>query len=193
MARTRRKSPTPAPVLQLRIELDDIEPLIWRRVLVPANVTLGRLHRVIQAAMGWTDSHLHEFVIDGQHYGNPDLDDDMLPYQVIAETRARLLSALNGRRRFDYLYDFGDSWEHLIRVEKTLAPVPMKHPMCVAGAQACPPEDVGGYPGYAEFMLIMGDPAHPEHGEMLDWYGGAFDPSAFDVDQANRMLAHIRL
>jgi hypothetical protein len=132
MARTRRKSPTPAPVLQLRIELDDIEPLVWRRVPLPANITLRRLHRVIQAAMGWTNSHLHEFVIDGQHYGVPVLDDDMLTYRVIAETRTRLLNALNGRRRFDYLYDFGDSWEHLIRVEKTLASIPMKHPSAVS-------------------------------------------------------------
>ncbi len=191
MARTRRKSPT--PVLQLRIELDDIEPVVWRRVLVPADITLGRLHRVIQAAMGWTDSHLHEFVIDGQHYGVPDPDDSMLPYRVIAETRTRLLSALNARRRFDYLYDFGDSWEHLIRIEKTLAPMPMSHPMCVDGAQACPPEDVGGYPGYADFVRIMSDPTDPEHQEMLDWYGGPFDPNAFDLEQANRLLELIRL
>ena len=86
MARKLSKS-----VRQLRIELDDIEPLVWRRVLVPANITLGRLHRVIQAVMGWTDSHLHEFVIDGQHYGVPDPDDSMLPYRVISETRARLI------------------------------------------------------------------------------------------------------
>lgn len=192
MARTRRKSP-PAPVLQLRIELDDIEPLIWRRVLVPANITLGRLHRVIQAAMGWTDSHLHEFVIDGLHYGVSDPDDDMLPYQVIAETRARLLSALNGRRRFDYLYDFGDSWEHLVRVEKTLPPMPMSQPMCVGGERACPPEDVGGCSGYTDFVRIMGAPSDSEHEELLEWYGGLFDPDAFDVAQADRMLSRIKL
>ena len=192
MATTRRKA-QPAPVLQLRIELEDIEPVIWRRILVPANITLGRLHRVIQAAMGWTDSHLHEFVINGLHYGVHDPDDDLLPYQVISETRTQLLNALSGRRRFDYLYDFGDSWQHLIRIEKTLAPTPMSHPMCIDGERACPPEDVGGYPGYADFVRIMSDASHPEHEEMLDWYGGPFDPEAFDVGQADRMLRKVKL
>jgi hypothetical protein len=194
-ARARRKpSPSPpAPVLQLRIELDDVDPLVWRRVLVPATITLGRLHEVIQTSMGWTDSHLHEFVIDGQHYGIPGTDDGMLPYRVLDERRARLQGALHGRRRFDYIYDFGDSWEHRIRVEKTLPPLPMPHPFFVDGERACPPEDVGGFPGFENFVRIMADPADPEHEEMVEWYGGPFDPGAFDAVQTRRLLEQIKL
>jgi Plasmid pRiA4b ORF-3-like protein len=148
---------------------------------------------VIQAVMGWTDSHLHEFRIAGQHYGFPDVNDELMPYRVISETWVRLDAALQEIKTFGYLYDFGDSWEHRLHVEKTLPPTPLRHPVCLGGECACPPDDVGGLPGYANFVRIILDPTDPEHEEMLQWCGGAFDPAFFDIDLANRLLERIKL
>ncbi len=181
-----------ADILQIRIELEGLEPAIWRRVRVPASIMLGKLHRVIQVAMGWTDSHLHEFDIGGKRYGLSDPDED-LPYEIITETKIRLDAALSGRKTFTYLYDFGDSWEHQLKVEKTLPVSALPHPVCEAGEHACPPEDVGGAPGYIDFVHAIADPHHPEHQGMLEWCGGAFDPRAFDIDRINRQLKRIKL
>ena len=192
MARTRRTS-TEVPIVQLYMELEWIAPIVWRRIQVPHSITLGRLHRVIQATMGWTDSHLHEFIIGGAHFGVPDPENDYLPYPVHPEGRVKLDTALMGRRHFDYLYDFGDNWEHKLRIENTLISVPLAHPVCVDGANACPPEDVGGSPGYEDFLRIIQDPHDPEHEAMLTWCGRTFDPTAFDIDQVNWRLKRIKL
>lgn len=192
MARARHAS-TEAPIVQLYMELEWIEPIVWRRVQLPRSITLGRLHRVIQAAMGWTDRHLHEFIIGSAHFGVPDPENDYLPYTVHAEGRIKLDTALMGRRHFDYLYDFGDNWEHKLRVEKTLPATPLSHPICVGGENACPPEDVGGSPGYEHFLRIVQDPRDPEHEAMLTWCGGTFEPTAFDIDQVNWRLKRIKL
>lgn len=178
--------------LQLRIQLQGLEPAIWRRVRVPANITLGRLHRVIQTVMGWTDSHLHEYIIGGQRYGQPDPDWD-LPHQITPEARVKLATALSGRKSFTYLYDFGDDWEHQIKIEKVLPAEAMIHPVCMAGEHACPPEDVGGAPGYVDFVQAISDPHHPEHQEMLEWCGGSFDPYGFDIARVNQNLKRIKL
>jgi hypothetical protein len=178
--------------LQLKIELAWIKPAIWRRVVVPETITLGKLHDVIQLAMGWCDCHLHEFEIAGERYGVPDPDLDW-GESVRAEGRVRLTTALSGGKTFRYTYDFGDGWEHRIKVEKVLPPDPaLTTPLCLAGANACPPEDIGGPPGYADFVGAVSDPAHPEHDEMLDWYGGPFDPTAFDVESVNEILRKIK-
>ena len=192
MAKAARQR-APVAVVQLHLELEWVMPIVWRQVQVPINITLGRLNRVIQAAMGWTDTHLHEFIIGDEHYGVPHEDDDFLPYPVHPEARARLDAVLFGRRHFDYLYDFGDHWEHKLRIEKTLPPALLAHPICVGGENACPPEDVGGAPGYEEFLRIIQDPTDPEHETMVDWYGGDFDPTDFDIDQASRRLKRIKL
>jgi hypothetical protein len=192
MARVTRQR-APVTIVQLHMELEWVTPIVWRTVQVPANITLGRLHRVIQATMGWTDSHLHEFIVGDDHFGVPHDDDDFLPYLLHAETRIKLDAALGGRRHFDYLYDFGDSWRHKLRIESTLPPAPLAHPVCVGGANACPPEDVGGAPGYEDFLRVTQDPSDPEHEYTLEWCGGAFDPHAFDIDQANRLLKRIKL
>lgn len=189
----RAKQPATKPIVELHIELEYIEPIIWRRVHIPTSITLAKLHHVIQDAMGWTDSHLHEFVIDEQHYGVPDEEDDLLPYQVHSEKRAKLDDALMGRRHFDYLYDFGDHWEHKLRIERRLPDAVLGHPVCVSGANACPPEDVGSWPGYEDFLQIIRDPTSPEYESTLEWCGGSFDPAGFDIDQVNRLLQHIKL
>lgn len=195
---TARKAPLravtkPSPIYQLRIELQYLKPAIWRRVLVPASIKMPKLHVTILRSMGWQGGHLHEFVIGETNYGqlDPDYRDDP-PLQ--REDRVTLDKALGALKTFRYVYDFGDDWEHKIKVEKVLPSDPaLEHPLCVGGAHACPPEDVGGPPGYLEFLEAIRDPNHEEHASMLSWIGGAFDPMAFDVDEVNERLAEIKL
>ncbi|MGA8709255.1 MAG: plasmid pRiA4b ORF-3 family protein [Steroidobacteraceae bacterium] len=179
---------------QLRIELKDIKPAIWRRILVPENLTLAKLHPILLWSMGWQGGHLHEYEIARLRYGPPPEDDWPNSEPIHDERRFRLNRFVDtGLRRFKYLYDFGDHWEHLIAVEDI-------HPrtdgtqavVCVAGENACPPEDVGGPPGYFEFLAAIKDPTHEEHANLLRWIGGAFDPTAFDLAEVNARLADIK-
>ena len=189
-----KASTAPPPIYQLHIELRDLKPVIWRRVLVPQSVTLAKLHQVIQIAMGWTNSHLHEFTIGRIRYGMPSRE-SIEPDLVINEKRTTLQASLPpSTKSFSYSYDFGDGWEHTLRVEKTLPIDPAFHyPLCMAGANACPPEDIGGPPGYVDFVQAISDPAHPEHEELLEWCGGTFDPFAFNLDAINAQLRRIKL
>lgn len=177
-------------LVQLRIDLKGIKPPVWRRVLVPYNITLGKLHDVIQAVMGWTDSHLHEFEIAGERYG-PVMDDDV-GERIIPETRRRLNKALGGMTSFDYVYDFGDNWEHKIKVEKFHPGDDFPGPMWIGGANACPPEDVGGPWGYADFLEALANPIHPEHENLLEWNGGPFDPKGIDAEAIDRRMRLIK-
>ena len=193
-----RKAPlravkAPALVYQLRIELLGLKPTIWRRLLVPATIKLDRLHGVLLWTMGWAGGHLHEFVIGHDHYGEPDPNYDTPPV-VQREDRVTLAATLGARKSFIYLYDFGDGWEHRVTVEKMLPPEPgLKLPQCLAGANACPPGDVGGPPGYADFLEAIRNPAHEEHAAMLEWCGGAFDRAAFRPDDINTAFRDLKL
>ena len=188
-----RAVPVTAPIYQLRIELRYVKPTIWRRLLVPASIKLHQLHGALLWTMGWAGGHLHEFVVGHDHYGEPDPNFDTPP-AVQRDDRVTLAAALGARKSFVYLYDFGDGWEHQVSVEKILPPDPaLKLPLCVAGANACPPEDVGGPPGYEEFLAAINDPAHEEHDAMLEWCGGAFDPTAFHLDRINESLHRFKL
>lgn len=183
----------PAAWLQLRIALREVKPEVWRVVLVPETITLTKLHQVIQAAMGWHGGHLHEFIIGERHYGIPD-PDGWDPFPVTAEKGVRLLKALGHSKRLKYLYDFGDGWEHSVTIERRLPPTPSQASVvCVIGQNACPPEDVGGPPGYEEFLRAIGDPDHEEHEQMLNWCGGEFDPKRCDIELINRRLAELRI
>jgi hypothetical protein len=187
-------SATVAPVYQLHISLRDLKPAIWRRVLVPGSVTFERLHRIIQFVMGWEDCHMHEFTVGKTRYGVPDKQfPDMAP--VASEKRATLAAALaSSVKSFSYLYDFGDGWEHALKVEKILVADPaQRYPVCLAGANACPPDDIGGPPGYANFVQAISDSAHPDHEEMLEWCGESFDPYAFDPEAVNANLKQLKL
>ena len=179
-------------IYQLKITLKVLRPLIWRRFQVQGDYTLDRLHRVIQRVMGWTDSHLHEYIVRGRHYGTPSDESEGPP--VVSERSARLCDvAPREKARFVYVYDFGDDWQHDLLVEKIVAPqAGQRYPVCLAGQHACPPEDCGGYPGYIDFVAAISNPAHPEHAEMLEWVGGAFDPWVFDLDGVNRALKRFR-
>ncbi|CAI8851328.1 conserved hypothetical protein [Pseudomonas zeae] len=185
------QKPTP-DLLLLHIQLKWIEPAIWRRVAVPENITLGKLHTVIQFAMGWEGGHLHEFEIAGENYGIPGPDGWGPP--VNPEARKTLIKALSGKKTFRYLYDFGDSSDHQIKVEKVLPAIACPQvPYCVDGVNACPPEDVGGGPGYAEFLEAMADPDHPERKGMLEWHGSTFDPTVFEWERVNQCLKEIKV
>lgn len=191
----RRVAALTAMPVQLRVELRDVKPIVWRRLLVPETVTLAKLHVILQCSMGWTNSHLHEYEIARRRYGIPDDDNDWPGAEPVADERRVRLKPLieSGLRRFTYQYDFGDSWEHVIKVEDLVPPKSATPPIiCLAGANACPPEDVGGYPGYAEFLAALADPAHEEHAHMRSWVGGTFDPTAFDLAEINRNLATIK-
>ena len=174
---------------RIRAELNGTRPPVWRRLLVSDRITLLSLHDAIQEAFGWQDYHLHEFIIGGVRYGDPE-NDEYGDFDIHDEVLTRLWKlGLEEGDRFTYSYDFGDNWQHTLWVEQIL---PMEAgarlPVCLGGGRARPPEDVGGVGGYAEFLEALADPAHPEHSNYLEWVGGAFDPEAFDLQAANERL-----
>ena len=176
-----------SPIYQLKVTLQGVKPPLWRRLQVRASIALPRLHDTIQVAMGWTDAHLHAFMIGGVEYGLPDPD---FADTMRSEQRVKLERVITTEKDgFVYEYDFGDSWTHIILLEKILPPDPAGHyPRCLAGKRACPPEDVGGVWGYAAFLEAIRHADHPEHDEMLAWSGGAFDPDAISLDEINQAL-----
>ncbi len=186
-----------APIYQLRIELAGTEPPIWRRLLVRGDMNLGLLHAVIQVAMGWTNSHLHDFTIGNARYTDPQMDDDMGPNAAPArdEGKTTLIEAVpQEKAEFVYEYDYGDSWEHLITVEKTHGTDAMSKgsAKCLDGSRACPPEDCGGVGGYADLLEVIKNPKHEEHESMMEWLGGKFDPEAFDITKTNKYLRKLK-
>jgi hypothetical protein len=183
-----------AQTYQLKITLRDIRPPIWRRFHVPSDMKLGKLHHVIQIVMGWTDSHMHQFKMGETYYGTtyPD-DSDGMP-ETRDENKAKISDLVSKpKAKFVYEYDFGDSWEHEVVLEKILPPEPdTRYPKCLEGKYACPPEDCGGVWGYANLLEVIQDEGHPEHEEMLEWLGEGFDPEAFDVEAVNTALRRSR-
>jgi Plasmid pRiA4b ORF-3-like protein len=174
-------------IYQLKVTLARLHPSVWRRLPVPSSVSLEDLHDILQVAMGWTDSHFHQFEAKGLLYGKPTREFS-LPMKD--EARVRLDQVLlHEKDPMAYEYDFGDSWTHQIVLEKIVAPSPeAKAPRCIAGARACPPEDCGGVFGYAELLKVLRDPSHPEHEEMLEWIGEDYDPEFLDLDAINKYL-----
>jgi len=175
--------------LRLRIELADVEPLVWREICVPDTITLSKLHSTILYGMGWEGGHIHEFEFGDLRYGRQEPGWEY--ERVKSETRVTLKKALAGGNQFSYIYDLGDHWEHRIQVMP--ADADLKLPVCIAGENACPPEDVGGAWAYMDFIAAITDPSHEDHGNMLEWCGGEFDPSDFDLGATNELLAEIKL
>lgn len=182
-----RQASTPVTgpaVYQLKIQLLDVKPPVWRRVRVSGDTTLAGLHDVIQAAMGWEDYHLHEFTIGRTRYV-PAADREDSPNSLKDEAEHRLDQVLQVGARIGYTYDFGDDWEHRITVEKVVAPeANRRYPTVVAGKGACPPEDSGGPWGYLEKLAVMRTPEDDEHEEVVAWVGKDFDPTRFDLIEA---------
>jgi hypothetical protein len=191
----KRASEMPEELYQIKVVLLGTKPAIWRRLLVPADLTLERLHSVLQAAMGWEDSHMHEFQIDSRRFGKPDPMDTAFGGPTTVSERTARLHAVLGRvgAKAIYTYDFGDGWEHGILVEKILAPQPgQAYPVCIDGKRQGPPEDCGGIPGFYNLIDAVRDPEHPEHDELLEWVGGDFDPETFSIEEVNRGLAYLQ-
>jgi hypothetical protein len=179
-------------VYQFKIALLDIRPPIWRQIQVPDG-TLDKLHEHIQTAMGWMNSHLHQFEIDGRRYGDAELlNDDWGDNDFVDSTKIRLSTLLAKKQkgfRFVYEYDFGDGWRHEIAFEGAQPAEPgARYPRCIEGARACPPEDVGGPWGYGDFLEVMGNPKHQRHRELREWFGGPFDPASFDAAAATKYM-----
>lgn len=185
----------PQPVA-LRIELLNVAPLVWRRVLVANQWTLASLHSYLQWVMGWTNSHAHEFQI-GANVVAPDwwihevgLDSDIVNYRDERRVSVAAVAAeLGVGGEVEYRYDMGDDWRHRIVIEsqprfELAQDLPL--PICLAGENACPPEDVGGPHGYEEFLQILGDRKHEQHVDVVRWIGGLFDPKGFDLSRINR-------
>jgi hypothetical protein len=155
--------------------------------MVRSDTRLDQLHHILQFVMGWSDSHLHEFVANGVAFGIADEDwsddveheHDAYLAEVVSVAGDRLL----------YRYDFGDGWECDLVLEKVLESQPgVEYPLCVRGRRAGPPEDVGGVWGYAQFLDALANPTYPDHKQQLEWARGDFDPEAFDPDRVNALL-----
>ncbi len=171
--------------VQLRVTIADIEPPIWRLLVVPLTWDLGKLHLVIQASFNWWDYHLHEFRIGGLSYGDATVidefsDDDRRSFN---ESEVRLCDFhRQPGSMFIYKYDFGDNWDHLVEIEDFLAlDAAPHHATCINGARARPPEDVGGIGGYENLLAVMADPTHEDHRSTKIWVGGHYDPEWFDL------------
>jgi hypothetical protein len=189
-----RPQPPTNSALRLRIQLKEVDPVVWRRLLVPGTVRLAKLGQMLLAAMGWNNSHLHAFRVGDTSYGmelDDDFDDDEI--DEIDEQSVTVLQALRELQPFTFDYDFGDGWEHEVVIEELIhSDTGLKFAVCLDGEQACPPDDVGGPGGYVAFLEAIADPDHEEHADFLEWIGGSFDPAEFDVAKANALLQRLR-
>lgn len=182
-------------ILQLKIQLRDSKPPIWRRVLVKESTLLGDLHIILQVIMGWTDSHLHMFLHNGQEYGpfypdddyNEDIED--LKNEDHYTVRDFLKRA---KAKMVYIYDFGDDWTHEIILEGTEKDCKEPFlPACITGEKACPPEDCGGISGFYRMLSQLEDKESEDYEEIRDWLGEDFNPDFFDIKKINKSLKKI--
>jgi hypothetical protein len=212
----RVKPAQPVQVHELKITLHDSKPPIWRRIAVPSNMRLSDLHQVIQVVMGWGNYHLHEFVV-GNRQPKPKREelaslnwqeryerliicrdrcwsDPRMEVEGAEDERKMMLCELAPavKSKFIYEYDFGDGWEHEIKVVKIGPPAEgVNYPVCLAGKLACPPEDCGGIWGYYDMLEALKDPKHEQHKEFVEWIGRKFDPERFDLEKVNAALAKL--
>jgi Plasmid pRiA4b ORF-3-like protein len=189
----RKKSDGPAPMYQIKVGLRGARPPIWRRLEVPADISLAKLHRVIQIAFDWDDSHMHVFETPYGSFGTADRE---LGHRAEAPVTLEQV-APTVKSKVTYTYDFGDDWEHDIVVEKVLDRLQATvYPRCTDGRKAAPPDDCGGLWGYADLVEVLTDPSHPDHEERLDWLGledaSEFDPNHFDAEPINQALSRLR-
>jgi len=182
-------------VIRLEAHIVGIEPAVSRTLELSRELNFAQLHEILQAAFGWTDNHLHQFILGGVVVGAPEyIEDHDYGPRVIEATEFRLRDLRfpfghDARLEIVYQYDFGDDWNHHL----LLTPVPpvegVKYPRCTAGSRACPPEDVGGYSGYAEFLEAWSDPEDDSHKANRRWAGSKFDPERFDLEATNKAIA----
>ena len=183
-------------IVRAEVHILDIEPRISRTLELPMALNLAQLHEVLQAAFGWTDSHMHQFNIGGLIYGAPEFDEDNLfDSRIFEATEVRLIDI---HFPYDpdekpvtiiYEYDFGDNWRHLLQLERIPRQEGIKYPRCINAARSGPPEDVGGTSGYADFLDAWLDPSHDEHKAMRRWAGRKFQPELANLDAINKAIA----
>ncbi|MDE3800059.1 plasmid pRiA4b ORF-3 family protein [Sinorhizobium meliloti] len=182
-------------IVRAEVHILGIEPKISRTLELPITLNLAQLHEVLQAAFGWTDSHLHQFNIGGLIYGAPEFDEDGLSdSRTFEATEVRMIDLQfpydpeENPLTILYEYDFGDNWRHLLRLERVARQEGVKYPRCLAGKRSGPPEDVGGTSGYADFLDAWLDPDHEEHKAMRRWVGRKFQPEACNLDEINKAI-----
>lgn len=199
----------------IKITLVDSKALIWRRVIVPAEISFKRLHDVIQFSMGWLDNRLYDFnineeklritcdeeaILEYEHYSKMKLTKKNDPYGYIARileitpklsTKVKIDKYLTKWKTIEYVYDFGDYWKHDVTLEEVLEDYEYGYPTCIDGEGACPPDDVGGISGYEQFQEIMKDKNHPQHQEMKEWAESQYYKENFDIESINRYMADI--
>ncbi|HLH56343.1 MAG TPA: plasmid pRiA4b ORF-3 family protein [Verrucomicrobiae bacterium] len=181
-------------IYQLHVLLNGTQPPIWRRLQVPGAANLGWLHSVLQVAMGWTNSHLHQFICGNEMYADPSAGLDQNG-DVLNENKFTLSELLtDGQKMLIYEYDFGDSWQLIVTLEKICPGNASKEApaVCLAGSRACPPEDCGGISGYVDLLQALRNKKHPEHRSMKEWLGRPFDSEFFDVEKANYWLQKLK-
>lgn len=174
-------------IYQLKITLKNIKPTIWRKILVRGDITLFKLHEYIQVFMGWENCHMYEFRIGGQRYSLPDPDGDFIfGIEINKDKDFKVCDLLSKGDKFGYVYDFGDNWQHDIKIEKVLeSESGVIYPICLAGERACPAEDCGGPWGYQNMLEVLKDPEHEDYEDYYEWLGEEFDPEEFDLDEVN--------
>ncbi|NOZ83772.1 MAG: plasmid pRiA4b ORF-3 family protein [Epsilonproteobacteria bacterium] len=177
-------------VYQVQVALKGFKPKIWRRLLIPSDLLLSDFHKIIQTSIGWTNSHLHQFIKNRTFYTERMPDDSWNEMNNVDYKKIKISDLLKKEKeKIVYEYDFGDSWEHDIILEKIL-PLDdkMNYPVCLKGKMNCPPEDCGGVWGYSEMLEILKQPDHEEYENYIEWLGGEFDPEYFDKDEVNELL-----
>jgi hypothetical protein len=177
-------------LLEIKITLLDVRPPIWRTILLSPEITLGKLHRILQVAIGWEERHFHRFRRDDQMYSDPKFE---MEDRSADERKARIGELLIASdNHLIYEYDFGDGWRHELTLEGTPeSDVQAPYVLCTDGKRACPPEDCGGPRGLSDLLCILKNPKHPDSEAMREWVGHGFDPEAFDVDETNKRLSRL--
>jgi hypothetical protein len=184
------KKATPL-IYELKIVLTGIDPPIWRRIQVPSTLLLCCLHDALQAVMGWTDSHLHQFEKDGKYWGDPG-SDEYGDLKLIDESKAAVGKVLKAEgHALVYVYDFGDNWRHQVVLEKIIPSELPTKPVCLAGARRCPPEDVGGAHGYQELLEVIFNPEHEDFEHYRQW-AGHIHAEQFSIGAVNEILGRMR-
>ncbi len=177
-------------IYQIKANLKDSRPNIWRRILIPSDLLMSDFHYVLQSTMGWFNAHLHQFIYDGEYYTQKLPDNFMMDDFGIDYEGMKVSDFLSREKdKMVYEYDFGDGWRHDIVLEKITDADPKQYyPVCIKGKMNCPPEDCGGVWGYANMLEILSDPKHEQYEEISEWIGGDFDPNYFNLDEINDFL-----
>jgi hypothetical protein len=186
-----KKAAIPQEIYQIKVTLLGTKPPIWRRLLAPAGMTMARFHEVLQIAMGWRDCHMHEFSAGDRSIGVPNPEDRLMGMPAAENERTVRLSSVleSAGAKAVYTYDFGDTWEHSLVLEKSFPADPeMTYPVCTGGKLACPPEDCGGIGGFYDLLDAIGDPTNEEHDSLLEWLDEDYDPKVFPIDDVNEVL-----